>query len=124
MWNVGRTVKEIVHAVASECLHNGAPIGSGDRFTCDSSGQENRQPSTKQDIYPHYFPDISDQGSGFTDAYGSIQSLSGDTHQLFRVFINDTHGVGFVQVRMQTLWRNVKRVWIGGGRLQVLLPSL
>jgi hypothetical protein len=36
VWDVGRTVKEIIHAVAGERLHDGTSVGSGDRFTCRS----------------------------------------------------------------------------------------
>ena len=51
----------------------------------------------------HRLPDISDQCSGFADAYGSIQGLSGNVHQFLRVFINIADRVGFVQVGMQAL---------------------
>lgn len=63
--------------------------------------QENT-PIDKTD-HSHLFTDISDQCSGLADANGSVQGLSGDTHQLLRVFINVAHRVGFVQVRMQAL---------------------
>ena len=99
--NVRRTVKEIIHAVASERLHNGTSVGSGDRFTWQSRVRKTH-PSTKTD-HSHLFTDISDQCSGLADADGSVQGLSGDTHQLLRVFINVAHRIGFVQVRMQTL---------------------
>lgn len=73
-----------------------------------SHGQENT-PIDKTD-HSHLFTDISDQCSGLADANGSVQGLPGDTHQLLRVFVDFTHRVGFVQVRVQTL---------GGGTVSV-----
>jgi len=72
-----------------------------------SHGQENTR-IDKTD-HSHLFTDISDQCSGLADANGSVQGLPGDTHQLLRVFVDFTHRVGFVQVRVQTLGENVER---------------
>jgi hypothetical protein len=70
--------------------------------------------------HSHRFPDISDQCSRLTDADGSVQGLSGDTHQLFRVFINVAHGIGFVQVRVQTFGGMLSACG-GAGRLRTAL---
>ena len=101
VWDIGRTVKEIVHAVASERLHNGTPAGSGDWLTSES--RSGKHTPIDQPGRSHRFPDISDQCSRLADAYCGVQGLSGDTHQLLRVLIDLTHWVGFVQVRVQTL---------------------
>ena len=73
--------------------------------------------------HSHRLPDISDQRPRFTDADGSVQGLSGDTHKLFRVFINVAHGVGFVQVRVQT-FGGVFSACSGPGDSEPLSPSL
>ena len=87
----------------------------------ENHGQENT-PIDEVDS-SHHFPDISDQCSGLTGEYGSIQGLSGDTHQLLRVFINVSHGIGFVQVRVQTLGLLSVRNKTGGDS-GLLSPSL
>ena len=78
VWDVRGAVKEIVHAVASERLHDGAPIGSGDRFTVRSHGV--RKTAIDRTECLHHFPDVPDQCSRLADADGSVQGLSGDTH--------------------------------------------
>lgn len=102
--NVRGAMKEIIHTVTGESFHNGASVGSGNRFTFSSRFSERSMGMGAVTSGSHRSPDIPDQRSGFANPYGCVQGLSGDTHQFLRVFIHVAHGVGFVQVRMQAFF--------------------